>query len=397
MKDVIMYAHSGSENHGCEAIVRSTCKMLNDNYKTILLSSAVKADKKYHIDHICDKLISVKEYKKTTVEYLKYAFKYRFKSKYASPFPAACWKIKKDIKNSIALSIGGDNYCYVNANMDWLLEELIESHQYFRKKGAKTVLWGCSIEEETLKNKRLREDIKKFDLITVRETLSQSNLEKYGITDNVVLTCDSAFFLDKKETKLPKLFIEGNTVGINVSPMVLDNEKKSGIVMENYCKLIDYIIDNTNMNIVFIPHVIWQGNDDRIVLEVLYEKYRTTDRVMKIDDCNCEELKWIISKCRFFIGARTHATIAAYSSFVPTLVVGYSIKSKGIAMDLFGTYGNYVVSASSLDNDERLLNAFQWIMKNEQKIVRDLREAMPVYGERFQNALHKLITLSKHN
>ena len=47
MKNIIMYAHSGSENHGCEAIVRSTCKMLKDNYKTILLSSAVKADKKY--------------------------------------------------------------------------------------------------------------------------------------------------------------------------------------------------------------------------------------------------------------------------------------------------------------------------------------------------------------
>ena len=104
--DVYKRQHSGSENHGCEAIVRSTCKMLKDNYKTILLSSAVKADKKYCIDHICDRLISVKEYKKTTVEYLKYAFKYRFKSKYASPFPAACWKIKKDIKNSIALSIG---------------------------------------------------------------------------------------------------------------------------------------------------------------------------------------------------------------------------------------------------------------------------------------------------
>ena len=58
------------------------------------------------------------------------------------------------------------------------------------------------------------------------------------------------------------------------------------------------------------------------------------------------ELKGFIARCRFFVGARTHATIAAYSSCIPTFSVGYSIKAKGIAQDIFGTYKNYVFTSA---------------------------------------------------
>ena len=51
---------------------------------------------------------------------------------------------------------------------------------------------------------------------------------------------------------------------------------------------------------------------------------------------NAPETKWIISKMKFFAGARTHSTIAALSSYVPTLSFAYSIKAKGINKDIFG-------------------------------------------------------------
>ena len=40
-----------------------------------------------------------------------------------------------------------------------------------------------------------------------------------------------------------------------------------------------------------------------------------------------------------FTGARTHATIAALSSCIPTLSFAYSIKAKGINRDIFGHEG----------------------------------------------------------
>ena len=91
------------------------------------------------------------------------------------------------------------------------------------------------------------------------------------------------------------------------------------------------------------------------------------------------ELKGYIARCRFFVGARTHATIAAYSSCVPTLVLGYSVKSRGIAIDLFGTDDHYVLPVQSLDNSIELSQYFEWIMNHESEIRARLKTVMPSY------------------
>ena len=68
--------------------------------------------------------------------------------------------------------------------------------------------------------------------------------------------------------------------------------------------------------------------------------------------------------CSFFVGARTHSTIAAYSSGVPTLVIGYSVKSRGIATDLFGTYENYVLPVQEISEPDAMIRAYKWIIAN---------------------------------
>ena len=136
------------------------------------------------------------------------------------------------------------------------------------------------------------------------------------------------------------------------------------------------------MQIALIPHVVWNNNDDRVPLHKLYERYEQTGRVVEIGDGTCEELKGYISRCRFFIGARTHATIAAYSSCVPTLVVGYSVKARGIALDLFGTSEHYVTPVQSLKKPEDLTNAFRWLIEQEEEIKAQLKRVMPGYREK---------------
>lgn len=101
-----------------------------------------------------------------------------------------------------------------------------------------------------------------------------------------------------------------------------------------------------------------------------------------IEDGSCEELKGYIARCRMFIGARTHATIAAYSSLVPTLAVGYSVKAKGIAKDLFGSYENYVIPVQQLQEKEDLIGAFEWLKDYEEEIRQDLRRVMPEYRKK---------------
>lgn len=118
--------------------------------------------------------------------------------------------------------------------------------------------------------------------------------------------------------------------------------------------------------------MVWDFTDDRIPLRELYRKYQHTGRVVMVEDHNCMELKGIISQCSFFVGARTHATIAAYSTGVPTLVVGYSVKARGIARDLFGTEDGYVLPVQNLKEENELLTAFKCIMDHESDIRRML-------------------------
>ena len=54
MAKIYMYAHGGSGNHGCEAIVRSTCDMLNNPLwdEILLISSKSEEDIKLSLIHI---------------------------------------------------------------------------------------------------------------------------------------------------------------------------------------------------------------------------------------------------------------------------------------------------------------------------------------------------------
>jgi polysaccharide pyruvyl transferase WcaK-like protein len=159
-------------------------------------------------------------------------------------------------------------------------------------------------------------------------------------------------------------------------------ESKEGITIENYRFLIKGILDNSTDDIALIPHVVKKNNDDRTLLEKLYNEFKESGRVYLIEDQNCMQLKDVISKCKIFVGARTHATIAAYSTCVPTFVVGYSVKAKGIAKDLFGSYDKYVIPVQNLKNKDDVYNSYCFIADNYDKIKEHLQDIMPKYIER---------------
>lgn len=369
----VLYMHTGSGNHGCEALARTTTKLVRDNLNSdvYLWSNTVSEEYKYGVSEIVDKVLSTDEISKKSISGLISYFRYKVlkeKSALHNSF------IKSTFKDSVAISIGGDNYCY-----PWSAKNGVELDKEIRKYCKKNVFWGCSIEEEFM-TEEVVEDLKGFDLITVRESLSYDVLKNHGI--DAVQVADPAFLLEKKELPLPEGFLEGNTVGINVSPLINDYESENSIAYQNYIKLIDYIISQTDMNVCLIPHVVWEYNNDLKPLKTLYNKYKDSGRVILIKDHNCEELKGYISRCRFFVGARTHATIAAYSTCVPTLVVGYSIKSKGIAKDLFGTYEKYVVPVQNMQSEDELINSFNYIYDNENQIKMTLKQKIPMYKEK---------------
>lgn len=378
---VALYAHAGSGNHGCEALANTICKLVKRPVR--LVTNSVTEDEKYSLKGMCEivpeqnvannKLVHIAYYGWRLITKDKESFlRHRFKNILGKN--SCKWNI----------SIGGDNYCY-----DIMIKDLILANSMLNRNGGKTILLGCSIEPELLEREEIVEDMKQYAAIFARESITYEALKKAGI-ENLYLYPDSAFTLDTKKLPLPEGFLEGNTVGINISPMIVENEKETGITMKNYRTLIQYILDNTDMSVALIPHVVWERNNDRKTIEQLYQYFKDEKRVVELNDHSCEELKGYIARCRFFIGARTHATIAAYSSQVPTLVVGYSVKAKGIARDLFGTYENYVVPVQCLETEEQLLAAFQWMYEREKAFKKELAQVMPEYIKKAEEAGEKL-------
>ena len=378
---VVLYAHAGSGNHGCEALANTICKLVRKQVK--LVTNSVEEDEAYSLKGMCE-IVPEKNIRKNKLIHILY-YGWRILTKDRESFQR--YRFGNVLgKNSCKwnISIGGDNYCY-----DIMIQDLILANSMFHKNGGKTILFGCSIEPELLKQDAIVADMKQYDAVFARESITYEALKEAGIK-KLHFYPDSAFMLDTKKLPLPEGFQEKNTVGINISPMILDNETREGITMKNYRGLVQYVLDNTDMSVALIPHVVWERNNDRKTIDELYQYFKNEKRVVKIGDHSCEELKGYITRCRYFIGARTHATIAAYSSKVPTLVVGYSVKAKGIAKDLFGTYENYVVPVQCLEKEGQLIRAFQWMCENEEELRTQLDRVIPPYVAKLEEAGEKL-------
>ena len=178
----------------------------------------------------------------------------------------------------------------------------------------------------------------------------------------------------KEELPLPKGWKENDTVGLNFSPLVLERNPKA---MEATIELIKYILKNSESVIALTPHVIDKGNDDSELLKKLYYMFKDTNRVILLpNNLTAIQYKGYIARMRFFIGARTHATIAAYSNCVPTMVLGYSIKSRGIAKDLFGEE-KLVLGINDISNTEKLTKGFDELLRDENEIRKTLEKRIP--------------------
>ena len=378
MDDIILYSHCGSQNHGCEALARCFTDMFKD-HELSLYSFDKSSDEYYGMDKIVKIKNSGINKKDDFLQWFLYSVLNRLKI-IGNKQKLYCNLYKCD-STSVALSVGGDNYCYPE-----LLKELVYVNNRLRECGVRTVLAGCSIEPEllTLSNTELIKDLKGYDAIIARESITYNALISCGIEKNVFLCPDIAFMLRPEYDAFSEALEEKKYVGINISPMIMDYCKDSNLVMENYCQLIQYILDELNLDVLLIPHVVADNSNDIYTIKKLKEKF-PTDRVISINDQGCEKIKGIISKCRFFVGARTHSTIAAYSMCVPTLVVGYSVKAKGIALDLFGEQEHYVVPVWELEKDTDLLKRFLWIKNNEESIRNILENKMKEYVESVQD------------
>jgi colanic acid/amylovoran biosynthesis protein len=93
------------------------------------------------------------------------------------------------------------------------------------------------------------------------------------------------------------------------------------------------------------------------------------------------EIKWLIGRCGFFVGARMHACIAAVSQGIPTVVQAYSKKAEGV-MRLAGA-GETVVDLRDRSLEESLAETIERF-ENRDALRAKLDEAMPTAKRRVE-------------
>ena len=175
---IVMYLHGGSGNHGCEAIVNSTCHMIEEIPK-LLVTNSEQEDRRYSVEPLCDIL----QERKIAEHFFAHVWYYAWRLVFRDPESFMRYRFREVMGKNLAplyLSIGGDMYCYELSK-----REAVTANSAFNRAGAKTVLWGCSLEPELLQEPEVVEDMKRYALITPRESITTEALAAAGVTENV--------------------------------------------------------------------------------------------------------------------------------------------------------------------------------------------------------------------
>jgi polysaccharide pyruvyl transferase WcaK-like protein len=382
----IMAGNGPYDNRGCEAIVRGTAKILRHYYKdpSFLCVSFFQNQEQFE-KQSREEFDSAIVHKKTNTNLNRFSPEWALQRTLRKIAPIKYTKsVYKElylkIKDSKAvLSIGGDNY-----SLDYGIPKLFTGlDDLVLKKNKPIIIWGASVgpfDRLPEYEKYMKKHLQNIKGIFARESATIEYLEKIGITENVHKAADPAFLMDPTKPQYGKeLEIEEDSIGINLSPLmakyVSNGDMNSWI--NTASEIVEEIAKRKDNKIYLIPHVTFPHSNDYPFLKEVKARIKDTEKKITLIPpiYNASETKWIISQMELFAGARTHSTIAALSSHVPTLSFAYSLKAKGINKDIFG-HEDFCLNPEKL-NAGIVTEKIELMLENKRKIRLDLEASIP--------------------
>ena len=353
-------------NRGCEAIVRGTTKILREHFKDprFLCVTHIQSEEQFRrqcLEEVDPAITHLRSHRMNKKQALRNLWKpetwlYAYRSRFD---PAALkYQVYREMLPHLddataVLSVGGDNY-----SLDYGVPKLFTGlDDIVLEKKKPLAIWGASVGPfDTMPDyeRYMSRHLRGVPGIFARESVTIDYLKSIGVTENVYPVADPAFLMDpvKPEGIEDVLPIDEEAIGLNLSPLmakyVTGGDLKAWA--SKAASIIEGVAKTTEMPVYLIPHVTNPTSNDHEFMQRALSLI--TDRNGNITlvspEYNAAETKWIISQMALFAGARTHSTIAALSSGVPTLSFAYSIKAQGINRDIFG-HTNYCMEPTDLD------------------------------------------------
>ena len=391
----ILAGNGPYENRGCEAILRGTVKILREFFTDpqFLCISHYHNEQQFRDDcsKETDKAIHhVSSFRMNTNEIIRNLWKpevcaYGYR-RFFHP-ESLKYQIFREMlpyldEASAVLSVGGDNYVL---EYNCLPTLYTDQDTLVLERGKPLFIWGASIGpfDAVPEYERFMIDhLGKITGIFARESATVDYLGKHGVTENVYQVADPAFLMDPVRPADTGNFdtLDTDAIGINLSPLLAlyvtggDIRKWERTAAE----IVTDIAQKTSRPLYLIPHVTTPVSND---FTFLRNVWNLGDSQIKREinlippDYNAAETKWIISHLSLLAGARTHATIAALSSCIPTLSFAYSIKAKGINRDIFG-HEAYCLGPDQITPEMVTARITSMLATNNQ-IKNELREKIP--------------------
>lgn len=257
--------------------------------------------------------------------------------------------------------------------------------------GKKVYLYSQSIGpvHGRMQERILAFSLNRFDLVEAREDVSIRYLQKLAIQAPIVKTADPALLLGgkgvfpKKEVKLTPGRLH---VGITVRKWF-----KTKAQLEAYelavAKNIDYLIDQHNAEVFYIPQVIAEnfGDDDRVVAREVKEKVTHKDRFTVVEaDLHPFEVIGLCGSMDLFIGTRMHSNIFSLISGLPVVAIEYEHKTRGIMRGL----GIEELTIDINDvNEQTLRDKIDLLMTKHDHFKALLKQNMPAQIEESRRAM----------
>jgi polysaccharide pyruvyl transferase WcaK-like protein len=274
------------------------------------------------------------------------------------------------LESRLVLSVGGDNYT-LDYGIPWTY---INLDRYVLTGGKPLIIWGASVgpfdkkpDFAKIVHEHLRREV---TAIFVREERSRSYLEEYGITRNVYLMPDPAFVMDPEWVDDSDIGCDlpQGAIGVNLSPLMAKYVTNGdGAAWQSMgVEVVQKLLKTYDRPVILIPHVTSPHSDDHLFLSHIKSRLPANMVVILPKTLSAANTKYVISRLSCLIAARTHATVASFSTCVPTVSLAYSRKAWGINEMLFGHTG-YVVAPTEM-TPNTVLEAAGRVLKDAQYI-----------------------------
>lgn len=276
----------------------------------------------------------------------------------------------------------GDSFAdiYGKERFDWIFSQYKLGHK-FKKSYCILPQTIGPFKDKEIKKQAIR-GIEWAKCVMVRDKQSFDYVKKMLPNKKIFEIIDVAFFMPCSKKVFDPSFVH---VGLNVSALLWHG----GYTMNNQFGLksdyqqlirgiIKYFLSFNDVKLHLIPHVVGGERhieNDYAVSYDLYEEFNHPNLVLAPLFLDPVIAKGYIAGMDFFMGARMHSTIAAFSSGVPVVPMAYSRKFNGLFNDTLQYY--FITDLKESTNEE--------ILQNVKKFYTERYDLKEIIDDRLKN------------